>query len=66
MGIGKWFSTWRRQGDKEAVRHAEEETRPESVAEREVRTGDVEGIAADQRAAGQLGEDTGGVERLGE
>lgn len=65
MGIGKLFSKWRRQGDTEAVRDAEEETRPESVAERGVWTGDVEGIAADERAAGQLGENPG-VERLGE
>ncbi len=66
MGIGDWFSRLRRRRDADAVRQAEEEARPESVAEREVWTGDVEGIGADQRAAGQLGEDPGGVERLGE
>jgi hypothetical protein len=65
MGIVTWLKNLRAQDDAEAVRRAEEtlaEGSPEE--ERDLRSGDVAGLAADQRAGGLAGESLRGIDRL--
>jgi hypothetical protein len=51
MGIRQWFSKQRKQADEDAVKRAEDEMRSGSYEEREDIAGDMEGMAADNRAA---------------
>lgn len=55
MGIRDWLSKFRKQGDAAAVRRAEDATDSDSLQEREVWAGDIEGLAADSAAAERLG-----------
>ena len=50
MGIRQWFSKQRQQADDDAVKRAEDEMRSNSYEEREDIAGDIEGMAADNRA----------------
>jgi hypothetical protein len=56
MGIGAWFRNLRKREDDAAVRRAREDVLGGSVEERELRAGDIEGLAADERAARSVGE----------
>ena len=51
MGIRQWFSKQRKRADEDAVKRAEDEMRSGSYEEREDIAGDIEGLAADNRAA---------------
>ena len=55
MGIRDWLSNLRKQQDDAAIRRADEDTRDEPAVEREVFSGDIEGVAADDIAAERLG-----------
>ena len=55
MGFRDWLSNLRKQQDDAAISRADEDTRDEPPAEREVFSGDVEGVAADDIAAERLG-----------
>lgn len=55
MGILDWLSKLRKQDDAAAIRRADEITQDEPQNEREVWSGDVEGVAADGIAAERLG-----------
>jgi hypothetical protein len=55
MGIQAWFSKLRKREDDTALEHAEEEASGDSVEERDVWTGDVEGLTADRNAAARYG-----------
>jgi hypothetical protein len=61
MGIGDWFAKLRRHEDEDAVKRAEDEMRSSSPEEREVISGDIEGLAADNRAEQRFG--LGGMDR---
>jgi hypothetical protein len=50
MGIRQWFSKQRKQADDDAIKRAEDERRSGSYEEREDIAGDIEGMAADNRA----------------
>jgi hypothetical protein len=65
MGIRNWFTRMRKDEDAAAIERAEEEVPGESREERETFSGDVEGLAADNAAAGRLGGGApGGLDRL--
>ena len=67
MGIRQWFTNMRKREDAAAIARAEEEASDDSRAERETWSGDIEGLAADNRAARRLAGDTQtGLDRLGE
>ena len=51
MGIRQWFSRHEKEEDEEAIKRAEDEMRSGSYEEREAISGDIEGMAADNRAA---------------
>jgi hypothetical protein len=51
MGIRDWFKKQRREADAAAIEDAEEQWPGESRAEREVWSGDVEALGADDLAA---------------
>jgi hypothetical protein len=55
MGIRDWFTKVRKEGDEEALRRAEEEA-GQPLEERERLSGDIQGLAADERTARRLGE----------
>jgi hypothetical protein len=55
MGIRDWFTKVRKEGDEEALRRAEEEA-GQPLEERERYSGDIQGLAADERTARRLGE----------
>ena len=55
MGIGDWFAKLRKHEDDDAVKRAEDEMRSDSAEEREVISGDIEGLAADNRAERRFG-----------
>jgi len=55
MGILDWLSKLRKQDDDAAIRRGDEVTEDEPQTEREVWSGDVEGVAADDIAAERLG-----------
>jgi hypothetical protein len=50
MGIRQWFSKQRTQADDDTIERAEDKMRSGSVEEREEISGDMEGLAADNRA----------------
>lgn len=50
MGIRQWFSRHEKEEDEEAIKRAEDEMRSGSHEEREAISGDIEGMAADNRA----------------
>ena len=50
MGIRQWFSRHEKEEDEEAIKRAEDEMRSGSYEEREAISGDIEGMAADNRA----------------
>ena len=50
MGIRQWFSRHEKAEDEEAIKRAEDEMRSGSYEEREAISGDIEGMAADNRA----------------
>ncbi len=50
MGIRQWFSKQRKQADDDTIERAEDEMRSGSVEERDEISGDMEGLAADNRA----------------
>jgi hypothetical protein len=66
MGIREWL-TRRRQGeDAAAIRRAEDSMHAGSAEEREAIRGDVEGLAADERAEAGAGEaSVRDIDRLG-
>jgi hypothetical protein len=67
MGIRNWFTKVRTDEDAAAIARAEEQASGDSRAERETWSGDVEGLEADNRAAGRLGgEPPGELDRLSE
>jgi len=67
MGIRQWFTKMRKREDAAAIARAEERVSDDSRAERETWSGDIEGLAADNRAARRLAGDTQtGLDRLGE
>jgi hypothetical protein len=67
MGIGAWLSKLRKQEDVSAVKRAEDDMAPGSLEEHEARSGDMEGLAADERAARSAGETSmGDIDRLGD
>ena len=51
MGIRQWFKRHEEEEDEEAIKRAEDEMRSGSYDEREAISGDIEGMAADNRAA---------------
>jgi hypothetical protein len=51
MGIRTWLSKLRKDEDATAIRRAEDVMRGASPQERERLSGDMEGLAADERAA---------------
>lgn len=51
MGIREWFTKMRKREDAAAVARAEERASGDERAERETWSGDMEGLAADNRAA---------------
>jgi hypothetical protein len=53
MGIRNWFAKRRQREDDEAIKRAEDGMRSGSVEERETLAGDMEGLAADNRAEGR-------------
>jgi hypothetical protein len=55
MGIRDWLSRFQKREDAAAISRAEDATDSDSAQEREVWTGDVEGMAADRDAAEHLG-----------
>ena len=55
MGIRDWLSRSRKHEDAAAIRRVEDATDSDSPQEREVWSGDVEGMAADHDAAEHLG-----------
>lgn len=55
MGILDWLSNLRKQDDRAAITRADEITQDEPQSEREVWSGDVEGVAADDIASERLG-----------
>lgn len=55
MGIRDWLSRARKHDDAAAIRRDEDATDSDSLQEREVWAGDVEGMAADSGAAEHLG-----------
>ncbi|HEU0194070.1 MAG TPA: hypothetical protein VFQ71_07715 [Gaiellales bacterium] len=59
MGIRDWFRKQRREADEAAMEQAEEQWPGESTAEREVWSGDVEGLGADEIAARGMGRGLG-------
>jgi len=50
MGIRQWFSRHEKEEDEEAIKRAEDEMRSGSYEEREAISGNIEGMAADNRA----------------
>jgi hypothetical protein len=67
MGIRQWFKKVRKDDDAAAIARAEEQDSGDSRAERETWSGDLEGLAADNRAAGRVGgESQRGLDRLSE
>ena len=50
MGIRQWFQRHEKHEDEEAIKRAEDEMRSGSYEEREDIAGDIEGMAADNRA----------------
>jgi hypothetical protein len=63
MGIHAWFSKLRKREDDTAIEHAEEEASGDSVEQRDVWTGDVEGLTADRDAAARFGGTTHDFDR---
>jgi hypothetical protein len=55
MGISAWFAKLRKRENDDAVNRAEDEMRSGSDEEREVISGDMEGLAADNRAERRYG-----------
>jgi hypothetical protein len=53
MGLRDWWANRHKEGDELAIKRAEDEMRSGSLAERETIAGDMEGRAADARAAGR-------------
>ncbi len=53
MGIRNWLADRRKQADADAIKRAEDEMRSGSYEEREALAGDMEGLAADDRAEGR-------------
>jgi hypothetical protein len=53
MGLRHWLEDRRKRGDELAIKRAEDETRGGSYEEREAIAGDMEGLAADNRAEGR-------------
>jgi hypothetical protein len=67
MGIRDWFTRERKREDDAAIARAEEEASGDSRSERETWSGDMEGLATDNRAAGRFGIGSpGGTDRLAE
>jgi hypothetical protein len=67
MGIRQWLRKERKAEDAAAIAQAEERVSGDSRAEREALSGDIEGLAADNRAARRLGGETqSGLDRLSE
>ena len=66
MGIRNWISQVRKQGDAAALSRAEAEATAGSVEERELVSGDLGALGADQSAAARLMGDasSGSGERL--
>lgn len=50
MGIRDWFANRSKRADEDAIKRAEDGMRGGSVEEREAISGDMEGLAADNRA----------------
>ena len=50
MGIRDWFANRSKHADEDAIKRAEDKMRGGSVEEREAISGDMEGLAADNRA----------------
>jgi hypothetical protein len=55
MGITAWFTKLRKHENEDAVKRAEDESRSGSDEEREVISGDIEGLAADNLAYRRYG-----------
>jgi hypothetical protein len=55
MGIGAWLAKLRKREDADAVKRSEDEMRSDSDEEREVISGDIEGLAADNLAERRYG-----------
>lgn len=55
MGIRDWLSRFGKHEDAAAISRAEDATDSDSLQDREVWSGDVEGMAADSDAAEHLG-----------
>jgi hypothetical protein len=68
MGIQTWFSKLRKREDAAAIRRAEDVMdSTEPLQDEELRSGDVEGMAADRRAAGSMLDGSmGDLDRLSE
>jgi hypothetical protein len=65
MGISQWFKKLRKAEDDAAIARAQERVSGDSRAEREVWSGDMEGLTTDNRAARRLTGDTqSGLDRL--
>ena len=53
MGLRDWLANRRKREDDDAIKRAEDEARSGSYGEREAIAGDMEGLAADNRAEGR-------------
>jgi hypothetical protein len=51
MGLRDWLAKLRKSEDDAAIRRAQERASGESLADQEIYTGDIQGRAADERAA---------------
>jgi hypothetical protein len=67
MGIRDWFTRERKREDDAVIERAEEEGSGDSRIESETWSGDMEGLSADNQAAGRFGIGSpGGADRLAE
>ncbi len=55
MGVREWISKLRKREDAAAIQRAKERASDESVSEKEIYSGDVEGRASDAAAARRYG-----------
>jgi hypothetical protein len=55
MGVREWISKMRKREDAAAIQRAKEQASDESVSEKEIYSGDIEGRASDAAAARRYG-----------
>jgi|1185.fasta_scaffold436945_2 hypothetical protein len=67
MGLSDWFANRRKKKDAEEIERAQHRGTVETADERRYTSNDFEGMVADNRAAGRIGEaNVDGVNRMGD